>query len=92
MPDALDFVYAEQNTMAQVEVSDRYLIVTLQDGRIVHVPLAWFPWLAQATPEQRCYFDNHKVSIYWPDLDEGISLEPIMLGLLRRTQTSPSAR
>ena len=63
-----------------VLVSDRSLDVRLEDGRTVSVPLAWFPRLLAATPEQR---DNWRligrgVGIHWPDLDEDISTENLL--------------
>lgn len=63
-----------------VGVSDDSLGVKLEDGRILHVPLAWFPRLLHATPAQR---DNWKligrgVGIHWPDVDEDISVENLL--------------
>ena len=37
----------------EVSCSDDALSVTLSDGRVVSVPLAWFPRLAGATPRER---------------------------------------
>lgn len=61
--------------------------VDLLDGRTSVVPLAWYPKLLAATPEQR---GNWKVSgagfgIYWPDIDEDLSTE----GLLRGAPAAP---
>ncbi|MBV5311033.1 DUF2442 domain-containing protein, partial [Chromatium okenii] len=36
-----------------VRIDDNNLWVELHDGRTVGVPLAWFPRLLAATPEQR---------------------------------------
>jgi hypothetical protein len=36
-----------------VTVSEDELTVALMDGRTITVPLAWYPRLAAATPEQR---------------------------------------
>ena len=36
-----------------VVVEDARLVVDLMDGRTIAVPLAWYPRLANATPEQR---------------------------------------
>jgi hypothetical protein len=57
------------------------MTVALADGRRLSVPLAWFPRLAKASPEQ---LRNHELmgdgeGIHWPDLDEDVSVE----GLLR---------
>jgi hypothetical protein len=81
-----------------VLVSDRSLDVRLEDGRNVSVPLAWFPRLLAATPEQR---DNWRligrgVGIHWPDLDEDISTENLLATtddewLTSRQPSSPSS-
>jgi len=49
--------------------------VTLADGRVLSTPLARHPWLAAATPEQRNHYELGYVSIWWPDLDEGLDIE-----------------
>jgi hypothetical protein len=38
-----------------VMVSEDELTVVLMDGRTITVPLAWYPRLAEATPEQRAH-------------------------------------
>ena len=69
-----------------VKVTDAELIVHLVDGRRLSVPLAWFPRLLHATPEQRARFEllADGVGIHWPDLDEDLSAE----GLLRGTASA----
>ncbi len=41
-----------------VAVSDDELTVALMDGRTITVPLAWYPRLAAATPEQRAHWER----------------------------------
>ena len=58
------------------------LCVELVDGRSVSVPLAWYPRLFHATPEQR---DNWEIcgggfGIHWPDLDEDLSTKGLLRG------------
>ena len=65
-----------------VRVSDDALTVDLSDGRNISAPLAWFPRLRDATPEQR---DRWEISaagagIHWPDIDEDISVEGLLRG------------
>jgi hypothetical protein len=36
-----------------VRVNEDVLTVDLMDGRTISVPIAWYPRLANATPEQR---------------------------------------
>jgi Protein of unknown function (DUF2442) len=66
----------------QVQVTEDTLAVDLMDGRSISVPLAWYPKLAEATPEQRA---NWKIAgggygIHWPDIDEDLSTEGLLRG------------
>jgi hypothetical protein len=66
-----------------VRVTEDVLSVDLIDGRTIIVPLAWYPRLLHATPEQRA---NWRVSgagfgIHWPDVDEDLSTDGLLRGL-----------
>jgi len=65
-----------------VSVTEDSLIVDLDDGRTVAVPLAWFPRLLHGTIEERNKWRliGKGEGIHWPDLDEDISVEGILLG------------
>jgi hypothetical protein len=70
-----------------VRFTDDTMAVDLNDGRTIVAPLAWYPKLLDATPEQRA---NWQISgagygIHWPDLDEDLSSE----GLLRGAPVPP---
>jgi hypothetical protein len=56
------------------------VIVTLADGRDIATPLAWYPWLAGATSQQRANVEIGPLMLYWPDLEEGISIESMLMG------------
>ena len=60
-----------------VHTDEDHLIVDLRDGRSVTVPLAWHPRLLHATPEQRGRWQiaGGGFGIYWPDIDEDLSIE-----------------
>ena len=66
----------------RVEVTDVALTVELVDGRTVSVPLLWYPRLAHAAPEERgrWRFIGRGEGIYWPDLDEDISIANLLAG------------
>jgi len=58
------------------------LPVSLMDGRIIAVPLAWFPRLAEAAPEDLANWEvaGGGYGIYWPALDEDLSTEGLLRG------------
>ena len=65
-----------------VSVTEDSLSVDLSDGRTIAVPLAWFPRLLHATPEER---KNWRLigkgeGIHWEDIDEDISVEGLLAG------------
>ena len=66
----------------ELEVTDAELIVWLADGRKLSVPIAWYPRLANATPEQRRNWEiiGPGVGFHWPDVDEDLSVEGMLLG------------
>ena len=65
-----------------VAFTDDSLVVTLEDGRILSVPLEWFPRLRDASPKARRNWRliAEGYGIHWPTLDEDISV-PGLLGL-----------
>jgi hypothetical protein len=76
-------VATEMATAANVRVTDRALVVELRDGRVVSVPLAWYPRLAEGSPGERRRWEllGPGIGIHWPDLDEDISVEGLLQGL-----------
>jgi hypothetical protein len=54
--------------------------VTLADGRILGVPLAWFPRLLHATSEQRDQVRLSSRGLHWEALDEDISVAALLAG------------
>ena len=65
-----------------VSVTDDTLTVDLADGRTLSVPLAWYPRLLHGKPQERRNWRliGDGVGIHWPDLDEDISIEGMLLG------------
>ncbi len=54
--------------------------VALSDGRVLHVPLVWFPRLLHATAVQRSQYELSPSGIHWDTLDEDISVEGLLQG------------
>jgi len=64
------------------------LWVDFADGRRLGVPLAYFPRLLNAAPDQR---ERYEISgggsgLHWDELNEDISVENLLLGIGDRTQ------
>ena len=73
---------AEFCSVAAVEVSEDTLSVSLVDGRTILVPLAWYPRLMNATPEQRQHWQiaGGGYGLHWPEIDEDLSTEGLLRG------------
>ena len=65
-----------------VTFDEEMMHVLLTDGRLISVPIIWFPLLHQATPEQRSKFEigGGGTSLHWPELDEDLSIAGLMAG------------
>lgn len=70
--------YTEKPVSA--EVRDKMLWVTLEDDRVIAAPLAWYPILAHASPDQQRNIMLTGEGMHWPDLDEDISVRGMMRG------------
>ena len=68
--------------IVNVEVTEDELKVELIDGRTVTVPLAWYPRLLHATPQQRANWTiaGGGYGIHWADVDEDLSSEGLLRG------------
>jgi len=64
------------------------LWVELSDGRTLGVPLAWFPRLLNASPDQLATVEISARGLHWEALDEDISIEGLIAGLGDQTRAS----
>ena len=69
-------------TISDVSVSSDALTVDLSDGRSLSVPLGWYPRLWHGTEIERNDWRliGRGLVIHWPQLDEDVSLEGLLLG------------
>jgi hypothetical protein len=74
---------AEAATAKNVKVTTDTLIVELRDGRVVSVPVNWYPRLSAGTATERRHWEliGPGIGIHWPALDEDISVAALLLGL-----------
>lgn len=77
--------------IVQVKVTEDSLSVDLEDGRTISVPIGWFPRLVHGTPAERvnAEISGAGLGIHWPNLDEDIGVEGLILG--RKSTESPSS-
>jgi hypothetical protein len=82
----------ERDSFAEaVHFSEDSLAVSLDDGRTLSVPLAWYPRLLAGSPEERAHYEllGDGEGLHWPDLDEDISVEGLLAG--KRSAESDSS-
>jgi hypothetical protein len=65
--------------------------VDLDDGRTLGIPLAWFPRLLHATPEQRAAVELSRAGLHWEEIDEDISTAGLLAGQGDQTMLRKSA-
>ena len=65
-----------------VRIDDDLITVDLVDGRTISAPLAWYPVLLHASPEQRGHWQvaGGGFGIHWPDLNEDLSTQGLLRG------------
>ncbi|HTP97939.1 MAG TPA: DUF2442 domain-containing protein [Casimicrobiaceae bacterium] len=79
-PGSKQYVPGDEPRALAARCTRRELIVTLADGRVVHVPLDWFDRLKAASPEarKRCTIDFGGAFLHWPDAGEDISVARLL--------------
>lgn len=67
---------------SSVSFTENELVVTLSDGRVLSVPLAWFPRLLNASAAQLSDYQllGEGEGIHWPAIDEDISVAGLLEG------------
>lgn len=77
--------------IVDVQVTDDTLSVDLEDGRTISVPIGWYPRLAYGEPNERANWriGGAGYGIYWPDLDEDLGVEGLLLG--KQSTESPAS-
>jgi hypothetical protein len=77
--------------VTNVKVTDDTLTVDLEDGRTISVPIGWYPRLAHGLAHERADFQisGAGYGIHWPELDEDIGVEGLLLG--KQSAESPAS-
>jgi len=72
----------KQPKIQDVMTTSDLLTVSYNDGRIVSLPLKWYPRLNRATPAQRRNWEliGRGYGVHWPEVDEDLSAEGLLDG------------
>jgi hypothetical protein len=74
-----------------IRFDDDTMWVSLDDGRTLGVPLAWFPRLLTADKASRLRYELSPGGIHWDSFDEDISIAGLLAGRGDQTLTRPAA-
>ena len=82
-------ILAHKPLAKNVEFDSNMMWVELIDGRKLGVPLAYFPRLLNATPEQRQLYEmsGGGSGLHWDQIDEDINVENLLMGIGDRTHS-----
>lgn len=81
----------QQARAQSVRITEDMLVVELTDGRVISVPLTWYPRLWYGSESERANFEiiGEGEYIHWPELDEDLSVSGILKG--RRSLENPES-
>ncbi len=74
-----------RNEPQAVSFTNTHAMIELADGRIIGVPLHFFPLLEAATDDERQNYRLGACDVYWEDIDDGIDLKAMLSGLYLET-------
>jgi len=80
MGEALKRVSIEELKILKLSVLVDSITAEISDGRVVSIPVAWFPRLASASKEELAEFEISPsgYGIHWPLVDEDISMKSFL--------------
>jgi hypothetical protein len=78
----ITLVLEQEPVITNIAVNEKSLIINLDDGRSISVPLEWYPRLVHASVQERNHWQllGNGYAIEWPDLDEHIGIEGLLAG------------
>lgn len=78
-------IHDTRNEPQRLRFTDSHVMIELADGRIIGVPLRFFPLLEAASDAERQNYQLGSSSVYWEDIDDGIDLTAMLSGLYLET-------
>lgn len=85
------FVHDDRCAPQAVRFSASHVMIEMADGRVLGLPLYYFPWLQNATDAQRQNFQLNYFTVDWEDMDEGIDMVAMLTGLYTKDKPRPEA-
>lgn len=73
-----------------IEFHGDHVALQMADGRVISNPLAWHPWLLNASEAERTVVEYYDHSVYFPLLDDGLDAEEMMKGIPPRISRQQS--
>ena len=80
------YIHSNRNDAQKVRFENDFVWIDLADGRVIGMPLNWFPWLQNASEKQRACYDLHGDSVYWEAPTKALTWSPCS----RRSTRNPS--
>ena len=78
-------IHDTRNEPQRLRFTDTHVMIDLADGRIIGVPLHFFPLIEAASDAERQNYQLGSSSVYWEDIDDGIDLPAMLSGLYLET-------
>ena len=78
-------IHDTRNEPQRVRFTDTHAMIDLADGRIIGVPLHFFPLLEAASDDERLNYQLGGLEVYWEDIDDGIDITAMVSGLYLET-------
>ena len=85
----IPFVHDDRCAPRAVRFTDSHVIIDMSDGRVLGLPLYFFPWLQNATNTQRRNYQLNYYTVDWEDMDEGIDMVAMLTGLYIKEMPRP---
>jgi hypothetical protein len=74
------FLFKEIPAFRELELEGSSILFTLQDDRIIKIPVSWIPGLKNASKKQLLNYSIQGHFVFWDDLDEAIGVKNLLDG------------
>ena len=85
----IPFVNDDRCAPHELRFTDSHVFIEMSDGRILGLPLYYFPWLQNASDAQRQNYQLNYFTVDWEDMDEGIDMVAMLTGLYTKDKPRP---